>query len=432
MLFRGFCGIFRKDGRDWSPGKHTRICNAHFIGQRKSDNPKSLAYNPTIFSAYTDNEILENPVDQENGASMDLNSVHLEPMDLENNEIFIDKEIQVELINVGPDSNSSENTVYLVCNRFVDVYHELNHVEIQTDINIAPKSLISGGVQLIDRLTQTDPYIISKEHQPSLKCESGFHGHDSLQDCDSQTFSDLCGVSSACFELLLKVYLSKPQNTSTRKIKPQDKLLMFIMKMKWNLTYSALGVLFKIHRTTASKIFLSVLVDMCSGCQEFVHWPSREVVDSTMPIEFLEKYSKCRVIIDCTEFRTEQPAGIDKRVFFYSHYKKGFRLKVLVGCTPGGFISFVSKCFGGKTTDAQITIQSGLIDKLEPGDMVLADKGFPEIKSLIDSSGKNCLLVMPPFLDKAHFTAEERGSRDQKYSRSKNTYRKNHATVTDL
>lgn len=138
-----------------------------------------------------------------------------------------------------------------------------------------------------------------------------------------------------------------------------------------------------------------------------MRWPCREVIDSTMPAEFLEKYANCRAIVDCTEFRTEQPAGIANRVQFYSHYKKGFRIKVLVGCTPGGLVSFVSKCFGGKTTDAQITIQSGFINKLESGDMILADKGFPEIKSLVDASGQNCFIVMPPFLDKGHFTEEE-------------------------
>lgn len=177
--------------------------------------------------------------------------------------------------------------------------------------------------------------------------------------------------------------------------------------MKLNLTYSALSHLFNIHRTQVSNIFIEVLLNLNVGCKDFVHWPNKVVVENTMPSIFKPNYENCRVIIDCTEFRSEQPAGIGSRVHFYSHYKKGFRVKALIGCTPSGYISFVSKCYGGKTTDAQITTQSGLINLLEPGDMVLADKGFPDIKSVIDSTGNNILLVMPPFLEQRGFTAEE-------------------------
>lgn len=37
---------------------------------------------------------------------------------------------------------------------------------------------------------------------------------------------------------------------------------------------------------------------------------------------------------------------------------------------------------------------------LEDGDKILADKGFPEIKTVIDTSGKKINIIMPPFLEK--------------------------------
>lgn len=52
-------------------------------------------------------------------------------------------------------------------------------------------------------------------------------------------------------------------------------------------------------------------------------------------------------------------------------------------------------------------MNSGLLELLEPGDIVLLDKGFPQIKSIIDSSGKDILLVMPPFLTNGYFTGEQ-------------------------
>ena len=48
-----------------------------------------------------------------------------------------------------------------------------------------------------------------------------------------------------------------------------------------------------------------------------------------------------------------------------------------------------------------------MLDLLEDGDVILADKGFPDIKSVIDDSGKKVLLVMPPFLYNEEFTKEE-------------------------
>jgi len=180
-----------------------------------------------------------------------------------------------------------------------------------------------------------------------------------------------------------------------------------LFKIKCGLNFSALSVLFNINRTTVTRIFYSVLQHLSNVCQNFITWPSRHIVDETMPKCLKKNYSKCRVIIDCTEFLVETPSSIEHRVFFYSQYKKGYRLKILVGCIPSGFISFRSKCFGGRATDSQITIESGILNLLEENDQILADKGFPQVKNKLDDKGKNVLLVMPPFLKNGTFSEEE-------------------------
>ncbi|XP_044731816.1 uncharacterized protein LOC123294746 [Chrysoperla carnea] len=109
-----------------------------------------------------------------------------------------------------------------------------------------------------------------------------------------------------------------------------------------------------------------------------------------------------------TEFNIEILANVDHRVYCYSHYKKDFTAKVLIGITPAGFICLKSKVAGRRKSDSQMTIESGLLDLLEDGDIVLADKGFPEIKTVIDASGKKLKMVMPPFLEKkSEFTIQE-------------------------
>ena len=42
-----------------------------------------------------------------------------------------------------------------------------------------------------------------------------------------------------------------------------------------------------------------------------------------------------------------------------------------------GTISFVSDCYEGSISDRRLVEVSGLLEKLEPGDELMADKGFP-------------------------------------------------------
>jgi hypothetical protein len=76
----------------------------------------------------------------------------------------------------------------------------------------------------------------------------------------------------------------------------------------------------------------------------------------------------------------------------------------LIGIAPNGAITFVSKCHGGRASDTMITNTSGFLSKLASGDMVMADKGFPVIKSV-----KGVITVIPPKASSAkkQFSAEE-------------------------
>ena len=66
-------------------------------------------------------------------------------------------------------------------------------------------------------------------------------------------------------------------------------------------------------------------------------------------------------------------------------------------------ITFVSKTFGGRTSDTHITRNSGFLNlSFTPGDMVMADKGFPTIDIA------DVILVTPPKKQSGkQFTKEE-------------------------
>ncbi len=50
--------------------------------------------------------------------------------------------------------------------------------------------------------------------------------------------------------------------------------------------------------------------------------------------------------------------------------------KALVCIAQSGAVIFVSRLFTGCTSDPELTRRSGFLEKLEPGDQVMVDRGF--------------------------------------------------------
>ena len=114
---------------------------------------------------------------------------------------------------------------------------------------------------------------------------------------------------------------------------------------------------------------------------------------ATLPECFKKSYPKVRTIIDCTEVFLETPSSLEVQALLWSEYKHHCTFKFLVAITPNGAVSWVSPCYGGRTTDIYIVQDSGFLDILKPYDTVMADCGF-KIKS--DLTFHRCFLAIPP------------------------------------
>ena len=152
---------------------------------------------------------------------------------------------------------------------------------------------------------------------------------------------------------------------------------------------------FRISAAHVSRIFVTYLDFMYTRFIQIDIWASRLVVDKTMPVTFKEAYPSTRIILDCTELFIQKPSCIRSQSETYSTYKSHNTAKGLVGIAPFGAVTFVSDLYGGHTSDREMIEVTGILDKLERGDSVMADKGF-EIQDLLMARG--CTLNIPPFM----------------------------------
>ena len=156
-----------------------------------------------------------------------------------------------------------------------------------------------------------------------------------------------------------------------------QEFIMFLMKLRLNVPLQDLAYRFDISLSTVSRIFSAWMTVMNIRLSPLISWPEGEDLWPTMPKCFQYSFGKkATVIIDCFEVFIEKLSNLLARAQTYSNYKRHNTIKVLIGISPQGTITFVSKAWGGRTSDNFLTENIGLLNKLKPWDLVMADRGF--------------------------------------------------------
>lgn len=171
-------------------------------------------------------------------------------------------------------------------------------------------------------------------------------------------------------------------------------IVITLLKYRQGIDFMLIEKIYHLDRRVISNIFIYWTNAIYNYMKKIDFWSMRYL-----------NPNKYTCIIDCTEIFTERSTTnprINQELF--SNYKNHNTFKYLVAIDEKGLIIFCSKIYGGSKSDRFIIEDSKIINLLEPGNIVLADRGF-NVSDLLEEKG--IVLNLPPFKTAPQFSPAE-------------------------
>ncbi|KAG1655660.1 hypothetical protein GQR58_024416 [Nymphon striatum] len=193
-------------------------------------------------------------------------------------------------------------------------------------------------------------------------------------------------------------------------IKFEDQILITLMKLRQNYTNLHLAQLFSCSETTISNIILTFLYVLHHLLFKdlMATFPSRNKNKICSPSSFLP-FPNCRIVIDCTVVEIAIPQMMNLQSATYPSYRSTNSFKALVGVSPNGAITYISKLYPVSVSDKKIVESCGILTHFIAGDLILAYEDFL-IEDIVPVgvSVNTC-----PFLQHGKFTRSEASATKQ-------------------
>ncbi|XP_033764275.1 uncharacterized protein LOC117345315 [Pecten maximus] len=351
--------------KDWTPNDSHRVCGRHFING-KSNDPLDPDYVPSVSMGY-------------------------EPL----RQVTPGSKRHVRLRKREEEIASKENTS-LAANILLELSASEPKNQCDPVADLDPHAHCINTITRLQRqnsqMQQELQRLQAENEDLRASVDKVSFGPNLLKDNNSRTTSYTGLPSYACFLWLLNYVVSvlpKKQCLDSASV-----LMIILMKLRMNALNFDLAVRFRCSESVISDVVNNTIPVLASKLAFLIHWPEKDDIIRTMPDIVRQHFKGCRCIIDCTEIFIDRPGNLTARASTWSNYKHNNTLKLLVAITPCGAISYLSRVFGGRTSDKIITQRSGFLDLISYNDVVLADRGFLISEELVS---RGATLVIPAF-----------------------------------
>lgn len=358
---------------NWQPNEYSWVCSAHFVSGKKSDDPLSPDYVPSLFNH------VKSP--QKRRVKRQLERYEQR------------KSTKKRRLDVIEDISSSHSELEQGDSQQGDSRQGIGEEnETQIPHTADSSTMTDMSARYISALEEECLQVTGEKRE----LKSNVPWSENALQFDEQKVKFYTGLPSFSILMIIYNFVSAQVHygTKARALSKFEEFISTVLKLRLGLYDQDLAYRFGVHQTTISRNFRRWIDIMFTRLKPLIKWPGREELQKTMPLDFKAHFKKCVVIIDCFEIFCERPKPLKARAQTYSSYKHHNTVKYLIGIAPQGVITFISKGWGGRASDQHITENSGFLDLLLPGDQVLADRGF----NIQESAGLYCAEVkLPPF-----------------------------------
>lgn len=414
---------------NWKPAENSRLCSVHFVGGRKSDDPLSPAYVPSVFSFVSarmkiklpknlqrherrQDQMMRRRLELEHDyvvvpqrrqkEETEMASPAYEPyewnpdwgscLNFDNTEFPLFqpsehqawqemvyqlqptpqvKDEEIETVIVGGHENMEENTPVVNCLSCAQKCAEMKKLEEKIQKLESTYATECNLCKLrrdeINRLLEENRALKSQLEKVNME-EPFFQGNNKkvhyytgLPDFDALTV------------LVKAVEPFLPKNV--KHFSSFQMVVLTFMRLRLNQPVQFLIYHFQTNWRMLAIAFTQTISALNAHFSNFAQWPSREALQAASKLPPKISASCVEVIVDVLE------------VLSY----KGPTVKYLISATPEQ-TTFISKGFEDDVGEKHIIENSGILEKLVPGDLVLADYVY-ELKE--NSEGGRSLTELP-------------------------------------
>jgi len=169
----------------------------------------------------------------------------------------------------------------------------------------------------------------------------------------------------------------KSSDFGNRKMDTRTELMAFMTILRHSLHLGIIGWMTNTSISTQSRVFVAWSVFLVVLFDSIDLTPLPGETEAFIPTEFVNAgFGDTACLGDCTETTILASENFDVNNITFSQYKNHTTGKTAVWITPQGSLLQCSDTYPGTISDSDITEQSGVLDMVQKGSVVLTDKGF--------------------------------------------------------